>query len=316
MVIFFAVLGLSSVNAQSIVDQKKVVGFAFGTAHLPDASKKFVEIYAPLGTVFFVAYPDIRLGPDRSFIYLVTAKHVLKDTDGKYLKEITVRLNFKEPKAEVGYGNIEHIPVADPNNTEHTVWLQDSNVAVDVAAFPLAPSSDIFDWRSIPISMFVDDSTLRSDLVAEGDSAYFIGLMEQYYGKNRNYPVVRRGSLALMTDEQIDTPTGRQRAFIAELVIWPGNSGSPVFLNLTGVREGKGGNITIGGSFRFLGILSGSYNNIIEGTVLDATNARWGNGLPTGISFIVPADRLKAVLDSQAAQDMRDAEIHHISAPN
>jgi hypothetical protein len=63
--------------------------------------------------------------------------------------------------------------------------------------------------------------------------------MTQYYGESKNYPVVRRGSLALMTDEQIDTPTGKQKAFIAELASWPGNSGSPVFLSLTGLR-GKG----------------------------------------------------------------------------
>jgi len=42
-----------------------------------------------------------------------------------------------------------------------------------------------------------------------------------------------------MTDEEIDTPTGRQHAFIAELTSWPGNSGSPVFLNIAGYRQGS-----------------------------------------------------------------------------
>jgi hypothetical protein len=54
--------------------------------------------------------------------------------------------------------------------------------------------------------------------------------MEQYYGIKRNYPLIRRGSLALLTGEYIETPSGRQQVFIAELQSWPGNSGSPVFL--------------------------------------------------------------------------------------
>jgi len=82
--------------------------------------------------------------------------------------------------------------------------------------------------------------------------------MTQYYGETKNYPVVRRGTLAIMTDEKIDTPTGRQNAFIAELQSWPGNSGSPVLLNLGGLR---GSTLMAGSDLSFLGILSGSFVN-------------------------------------------------------
>ena len=309
--VFPILFGTPPAHAQAITEQKKSVAFAFGIVHMPDASKNLTTIYAPLGTVFFVYYPETRDGKDYGFVYVVTAKHVLKDLDGTYLKEITIRLNLKTPTPERGYEDVTGIPVADPQDNKNLTWFHDANEAVDVAAVPFLPDQKSVDFKAIPLSMFVDDTILRGDGVAEGDPAYFIGLMAQYYGRNRNYPVVRRGTLALMTDENIDTPTGRQRAFIAELLSWPGNSGSPVFLNLGGLR---GNTLSFGEKLKFLGILSGGFNNVIEGSVLNTPTVHWGSGLPIGISYIVPADRVKVVLDSPAAQQNRDTQIH--SNPN
>jgi hypothetical protein len=305
--VFAPLAGSTAVCAQSITEQKETVAFAFGTAHMPDASKALRPVYGPLGTVFFVSYPDSRAGPDRGFFYLVTAKHVLKDADGTYLKEISVRMNVRDPTTSKGYEDIEHIPVADPQG--NLTWLHDSDDAVDVAAIGFLPDEKKYDFKAIPISMFVDDAELHSDQVSEGDSLYFIGLMAQYYGENKNYPVVRRGSLALMTDEKIDTPTGRQKAFIAELVSWPGNSGSPVFLSLGGLRAGH---LMLGTNLKFLGVLSGSFLNVLRGTILDSQTVQWGSAFNTGVSFIVTADRVKAVLDSPIAQAARDAEIQRL----
>jgi hypothetical protein len=266
-----------------------------------------IPVYGPLGTAFFVYYPETRAGSDRGFVYLVTAKHILKDTDGTYLKEINLRINLKAPTTSQGYEEIPRIPVANSQGT--LIWFHDNDDAVDVAAYPFLPDEQKFDFKSLPLSMFVDDSELHSDKVSEGDSLYFIGLMAQYYGDRKNYPVVRRGALALMTDEKIDTPTGRQKAFIAELVSWPGNSGSPVFLNLTGLRDG---NLTLGMNLKFLGILSGSFLNVLQGTASDTLTVRWGNALNTGISYVVTADSVRAVLDLPAARDARDAIVQQL----
>ena len=240
-------------QAQDINEQKKVVAFAFGTIKpsnadgtpMKNASGVPLEAEIPLGTAFFVSYPDARGGPDYGFFYVVTAKHVLKDPRGAFLKEIKLRLNLKQ-----------------------------------------------------------------AEKVAEGDLLYFIGLMTQYYGDLKNYPVVRRGALGIMTDEKIETPTGRQKAFIAELTSWPGNSGSPVFLNLTGLR---GGNLSLGVNLKFLGILCGSFLNKFKATVLNADTLVAGNDLNTGVSYIIPADRVRAVLDSPAAQANRDAQIQQLN---
>jgi hypothetical protein len=125
------------------------------------------------------------------------------------------------------------LPVAD--NAGKLLWFQDPhNQATDVVAIPFAPDNKVFDVVGIPISLFVDDDLMKKEKVIEGDSLYFVGLMPQYYGDHKNYPLLRKGSLALLTDEPIDTPTGRQHVYLADMPSWPGNSGSPVLLNRGG----------------------------------------------------------------------------------
>jgi hypothetical protein len=298
--------------SQDITPQKKAVAFAFGVTHpqKPDGKpvlgpdNRPLALDGPIGTAFFVSYPDDRGGPNYGFVYVVTAKHVLKDADGRFLKEIRLRVNLLSPSGEKAYDFIEPIEVS--NDRGELTWLHDEDEAVDVAALPLLPDMKKFDFRAIPLSMFADDAKLRSRQVAEGDALYFIGMMAQYYGKQRNYPVVRRGTLALMTDEMIDTPTGRQRVFIAELPSWPGNSGSPVLLNLGGLRGSK---LALGSDLSFLGVVSGSFVNRSEATMLNAQTVLAGNELFTGISFIVPAECVKAVLNSPMAQNQRDSAV-------
>jgi hypothetical protein len=122
--------------------------------------------------------------------------------------------------------------------------------------------------------------------------------MAQYFGAKKNYPVVRSGTLALMTDEKIDTPTGPQNVFIAQLESWPGNSGSPVFLNLGGLR---GNALNVYQKISFLGILVGGIMNKASGSVVgqqQSTTVTMGNDFNTGVSFIVPAPGIREILDS------------------
>ncbi|MBZ5645282.1 MAG: serine protease [Acidobacteriia bacterium] len=315
-VVFFLVSALS-VAAQGIDQEKKTVGFLFGTIHprnqngvpVTDQAGKPLSIELALGTAFFVGYPDPRRGPTNSFIYLVTAKHVLEDADGTFLKEVKVRLNLKDASGGKQWDYLS-LQVSDLNG--NLLWFHDTDAATDVAIAPLLPDQKKFDFLAIPTVMFADDPLLKSEKVVEGDSLNFVGLMSQYYGDSKNYPVVRRGTLALMTDEEIDTPTGRQHAFIAELASWPGNSGSPVFLNLGGFREGA---VIAGMNLHLLGILSGSFLNKVKGTTVDTASIMSGNDLNTGISFIIPAGQIKKILDSQPAQQYRDMQIEKLLAP-
>jgi hypothetical protein len=313
--VFFLVSTLIAV-AQVVNEQKKTVAFLFGTVHprnpnglpITDQTGKPLAIDLPLGTAFFVFYPDPRGGPTYGFVYLVTAKHVLQDVDGTFLKEVKVRLNLKEPSSGKQFDFLS-VPASDDRG--NLLWFHDTDGVTDVAIAPLLPDEKKFDFLPIPIAMFADDELIKREKVVEGDSLNFVGLMSQYYGDAKNYPVVRRGTLALMTDEEIETPTGRQRAFIAELASWPGNSGSPVFLNLGGYREGS---VIVGMSLHLLGILSGSFLNKVRGSTVDTATIVGGNELNTGISFIVPAVQIRKILDSRPAQQNRDVQIQRLPA--
>jgi hypothetical protein len=102
----------------------------------------------------------------------------------------------------------------------------------------------------------------------------------------------------------VPTPAGPQKVFIAELQSWPGNSGSPVFLNLNGLRHNG---LFLGSDLRFLGIMLGDFVNKIPATMggqqvqLGAENAE-----NVGVSFILPATSLRSILDSKDAKAHRE----------
>lgn len=300
-----------AVGQSPITDQKKTVAFLFGTVHPvnPDKTPKLdangrpVVLYMALGTGFFVSYDDHRLGPDKAFFYVATAKHVLRDADGSFLRSVDIRVNLRTPADDSLITSIKDFPVSDAQG--NLLWYHDQVESDEAVAANCLPDTKLVDFKVIPISMFVDEATLKSSDVEEGDSLYFIGLFAQFYGSKKNYPVVRRGTLAMMTDEEVPTLAGPQKLFIAELQSWPGNSGSPVFLSLGGLRHG---NLMLGENLRFLGILLGEFNNVISATVVGGPSLLLGSpdAANVGVSVIVPATNLKAVLDSHEAQAYRD----------
>jgi hypothetical protein len=307
---------------QSLIEQKKTVAFIFGTTHpvnadktpVLDANKNAISLEMPLGTGFFVGYTDPRGGPDFTFCYLVTAKHVLRDFNEKLLPKVRLRLNLQGDDAGVEFDK----DVAVSDETGKLLWFASKDEAVDLAVLPLLPDLKKFDLKAIPISMFVDGATLQSKSVSEGDSLYFIGLLAQFYGVHRNYPVFRRGTLAMMTDELIDTPSGKQKGFVAELQSWPGNSGAPVFLNLSGFRGT--GDLTLGGkdTLRLLGVLEGVFENKVQVSVVGqpGLHGSTGTDAPVGVSIVIPAMQIREILDSPVAQHQRDLEIQRLQKSN
>lgn len=305
---------LSAVSrAQSVDELKKCVAFVFGRVHMkgpdgalvrgPDGQPIVLE--GPLGTAFFVGYPDSRAGEGYAFGYVVTAKHVLRDADGNYPKNVKLRVNLAAPQtdSDLTFGEIK---VTDDSG--RLLWFDDKDDPQnDVAVLPTMPDPKLIDFKWIPLGMFTDSDFLKKRNVEEGDAVYLLGLMPQYYGEKRNYPVVRRGTLALLTDEAIQTgPDTRQHAYLAELASWPGNSGAPVFLNLAGFRNGS----IIGGTdFHLLGLMLGYFSNVVRADIVDTRSVVGGDPSNIGISFILPASTIRKVLDSAPLRQLRDQAI-------
>ena len=219
-------------------------------------------------------------------------------------------MNLRVPTNESAFGSVE-LPVTD--DAGHLLWFQDpNNQASDVVAFPFAPDEKVFDAVGISISLFADEELIKNEKVIEGDALYFVGLMPQYYGDRKNYPLLRKGSLALLTDEAIDTPSGKQHVYLADMPSWPGNSGSPVLLNLGGQREGG---LMAGFRLYFLGVLLAYYSNMRTGQTVDTATITGGDPSNIGISLVLPATTLRHVLDSELAKKQRDSQIPKKQAP-
>lgn len=303
--ILFCVLMLSvTCSAQILQQLKKNVAFVYGQAHVKDQNGRTISVTGPLGTAFFVYYPDARGGENYGFTYIVTAKHILRDElEGKYLDRVRVRMNNKSGTG-VSFAEVE---VSDSNG--NLKWFEDKDdINADIAILLALPSIDQVDYVTFPVSGFADADSLKKSNVTEGDSVYLVGLMPQFTGENRNYPVVRHGTIAMLADEPIPlSPTVKERVYALELGSWPGQSGSPVFLSLGGLR---GGSMMLGEAYYLFGLMLAFVPNQRPfETVGPTTTGYIGDSSNIGISYVLPASEILKVLNSKEAQQQRDADI-------
>ncbi len=183
--------------------------------------------YIPLGTAFFTHVIE---NGKYIFNYIVTCKHVVKDC-ADIGEEIFLRLN-NPIRLDVGYVNL-------PNR-----WKYHDDKSVDLAMMYWMPErKDVpVQWRSIPS----DDGMVtnqRLDAIGHtlkvGDEVMFMGLFVQYDGYKRNFPIYRFGKIALITDEKINGEYGLSDYYLAECQGYPGNSGSPAYIELVDKDGGR-----------------------------------------------------------------------------
>ena len=255
---------------------KETVTFVFKP--LPqDPEEKVI----PNGTGFFVGVED-KLHPGRSYVYLVTAKHVIQEK-GNYFPFIAVRLNKKS-----GGADVMKIPLIGEG--ARTVYVH-KEPDVDLAVIPLAPQSDIYDYKYWGYSwskVLTEKERIKQENITSGDEVFFIGLLWQLFIDpsmylKKNIPIVKFGRVAAETEEKIPVKEEDDIVKLLDLHLIEaqaigGNSGSPVFIH------------TRGGTTLLAGILTGHYIDRKE-------NA--------GIAYVIPAYKLSEILFSDELKDMR-----------
>ncbi len=186
----------------------------------------------PIGTGFFL---------EADACYFVTAKHVIEEYDTLYL-----RINRKK--------KTKFITLDLVKNTPRYHW----NEAVDIAVIKIRKQEYMLN-----VGMLVDDNFQKAVPLCEGDDVFFIGLLPQVYGNLKNTPVVRKGTIALVTDEPLEVEGGAAPYFYIEANCYPGNSGSPVFLTLASMETG-GSIIQSNKHVLLLGVMYGYINQTQE----------------------------------------------------
>jgi len=272
-------------------ETKHQVGFLCVEKRTFQGAKKVL-----VGTCFWIHLHNFQRNV--VFGYLVTAKHVWATfRDGRH---VWVRVN--KAVIEKGKSGVVYVPL--PNK-----WMFHPDPAVDLAVLPwgagMAPNYTMVSVAFDEIAKSAE--TMREEGLSwpprEGEDVIYVGLMAQYAGYERNFPVVRRGHVALITDERVMGSYGLSHYHFIDMQIYPGNSGGPVWV----IYPTKTTGITI----FLLGVLSTAYPERQELIEVPLEHRRAASKLETtgyynmGISMVVPTEKLVELLSSPKAEQMR-----------
>ena len=289
VLVFGSLLGrLEALASQFPPEIKSVVAFVFVARSAGDL--------VPWGTAFFVGVPDSH-HPERSFVYLVTAKHVVMAADQQsFLPEIYLRLNTL-----AGGAQTLKTPIVTEGKAKTVFFHPDPTV--DLAVIPWLPDQKTFDFKFLPAEMITTEKDFRELKIVEGSEVFFTGLFSPYVGTKRNYPVVRFGRVALITEEKIRFSDREAQLYLIESGSYGGNSGAPVFFFLGADREP--GVLIVGSPvIKLAGVMSGTFLDIQPVRIVDTANTAVAPS-NMGVAAVVPAYKLQELLFGQVLRTLR-----------
>jgi hypothetical protein len=256
---------------------------------IPDEFRKCVAFLAVedtdsfrfIGTCFFVSRPAFG---NRSFRYLVTARHVVDDLLNG-VDKLLVRLNTK-----IGDAVWSELPM-----DKWTFHPTDNGVDVAVMAANFDWSG--FDHFHVALHAAATKEVMKREGFGIGDEVFVTGLFRHYKGERRNIPIIRIGNISALGEEKVQTKRyGAMEAYLVECRSIGGLSGSPVFLHSGAFRVVNNALKPVDISFYLLGLIHGHWDTdaVDVDAIEDATNIEKIN---TGIAIIVPVDKILEVLN-------------------
>ena len=139
-------------------------------------------------------------------------------------------------------------------------WTFHPSAAIDIAVLPLAPVVNHLNegvgelyYRSIETDMIPGQDRLEGLDVLE--EILFVGYPNGLYDRANHLPIFRKGTTA--TPLYIDYDA--KPTFLIDASVFPGSSGSPVFLHNKGSWSARDGTLMAGQRIFFLGILGSVY---------------------------------------------------------
>lgn len=286
MLIFFAP---QFIVAQGIPNEvKSTVAFIF----IKDNSNNL----KPNGTGFFVGIENPKI-KDTYSIYLITAKHVLLDSNKKFLKEISIRLNTKDSLSVFLTSKIS-------NSGLHKSIFTHEDPTVDIAVIPVNFDEKIIDYKFFTEDYLTSKKAYNELNIREGTEVFFTGLFTSFMGEKRNYPIVRFGRVALVTNEKIDWEGSKSEMYLIESSSYGGNSGSPVFFYF-GADRGNGV-INIGNPIlKLAGVMKGYFG---QKTPIEVINTKASIAVSVnniGIAAVTPSYFIREILESPELKRLR-----------
>ena len=155
-------------------------------------------------------------------VFLVTNRHAFTTLDPK-MKTIYIRFN-----PEIATTPAKDYPLSVQNPEGGVDWFIHPCSDVDVAVIPM--NTPLLRKEGMRFSYFQSDSHVADRVkanelgISEGDGIFVLGFPMGIIGNERNFTVVRQGSIARIRDFW----AGSSKEFLADTFIFPGNSGGPV----------------------------------------------------------------------------------------
>jgi hypothetical protein len=251
--------------------------------------------FSARATGFFVQVP-LETQEDMYVTHFVTARHNVEEIEKEITNggEVYIRLNGTD-------GSVKDIKVE-----KNARWLfhpTDSNV--DVAVIPF-PTNLPFDWKVIPLTMFLPDEHLKSGKIGIGDEVFITGLFTRHFGRQKNLPIIRVGNIAMISDEKVHLSWHggvEIDAYLIEARSIGGISGSPVFF-VKSPMDAKG-TLHLGGMEYHLGGLIHGHWPVDESKIDSAVDISEEKNVNMGIAIVIPAKKILETLNQDELKEMR-----------
>ena len=249
-------------------------------ATLPDGS-------ISTGTGFFYA---IKL-EGKHIPLIITNKHVIENsTIGK------LRFTLKDESGEPDYRNHFDCQITDFEDA----WTNHPDPDIDLCAMPIAEVQKLTVEKTskepfyLPFDSGIMPSKSDIDELIGMEEVKMIGYPNDLWDELNNMPLYRKGVLA--SNYKFDW--NGKKEFIVDVSVFPGSSGSPVFLLDEQGYVTKNGTILGKTRLKLLGIVYAVFLNDIEGNISSVNvpsnrqNIAISSSMPNNLGLVIKSERL------------------------
>lgn len=238
-----------------------------------------------VGTGVLFGHPDT----SNHNVFLVTAKHIFFEPEKNWFPEkLRIRFSwFADKSVFENFGS----EILLKNKKNEIYWRPHQNNSVDLAILQLNISIEEA-GRSTVTTVRLENLATENETF-EGANILLFGYPGAVGVNYWSKPLVRQGIISY-----VDVKEFGKKPILIDAMVFPGNSGGPVFTIPTGMT--RDGSMRIGGRSAFLGIVSKAVRQFLEVEKVkvhpDSTKYKTFDYM--GIGIIEPANRVKELLES------------------